>query len=109
MKIYFAVNKDGTEICSNDLINRKIDIVKKWNEISIHLAALNHEYICPTDLYDENSDEYCYWTNESTRYDIDIYDGVSAYNTVIILPQGSIKKICGRELTWKDNYIELDV
>lgn len=104
MKIYFAVNKDGTEICSNDIIHRKIDLVIEWNKITVKRAIINKDPILPSDLFDETTDEYCYWTNESTRYDIDIYDGVSAYNTVTFLPKGSIKKILGYELSWEDNY-----
>lgn len=109
MKTYFAVNKDGTEICSNDIIHRKIDLIKEWNKETLKRAIINKDTVLSSDLYDETTDDYCYWTNESTRYDIDIYDGVSAFNTVTFLPKGAIKNILGYELSWEDNYKIFDL
>lgn len=100
-KLYLAVNFDGTEVCSDCMLSRYSDYIKSWNDID------RHKGIKDSELFDESDNKYKYWTNESSNYNTEIYDGLEAYNTVIYLPKGTIKLITGTTLTWDDMPIEV--
>lgn len=68
--VYLAVNKNGTEIISQELPHRNF-LLKNW-------------YSC--------------------RRSADGRD----YPSHIILPKGTIKKLTGKDMTWKDKYIKYE-
>ena len=65
--------------------------------------AVNKEYAeCIFDNKPERHEYYHYWEDIAyTERDDDFY------NTCIELPQGTIKKLIGRELTWEDEPVEI--
>lgn len=100
--MWVAVDKDGTEVCSNVHLGRYSDYIKAWNKID------RNKGVREEDLFDEADEKYCYWTDESSNYNTEIYDGVECFNTVVYLPQGTIEKLTGKKLTWDDNPIEIE-
>lgn len=66
---WVAVNKDGTEIISQELLKKDF-VSKRW---------FSHR----------------------------IYSDGKYYSAIIQLPNGSINKLIGRNLSWKDEPVEL--
>lgn len=100
--MWLAVNYDGTEVSFNICPGRFSDYIKQWNEIDRAKGVPDSE------LYQENDDKYRYWTDESSNYLTEIYDGIEAYNTCVYLPKGTIKFLTGKTITWDDEPIEIN-
>lgn len=81
-----AVNKDGTEVIGESLVRCKYD---------------KHYWIVPSGYYNLNKEQTSFWAC--------IYDNPDEgfEDIAIELPNGSIKKLIGRELTWDDEPVEL--
>lgn len=69
MKVYFAVNKSGTEIASNTKPER---YETAWLCLSENVAGWDDDYS-------------------------------------VLLPKGTIKKLTGKDLTWNDEPIEMEL
>lgn len=92
MKLYLAVNKDGTEIVSN----------KSMFRAEIGLQSL-------IDKFDTKYEMYRYkcinvWADDYStgHYNVPIFTGT-------ILPEGSVEKITGKKITWNDKPIEIEL
>ena len=89
--VWLAVNQDGQELCSSTRLFRHH---KAINEL-IEKFEYDHYRI-----YLNNDDHWCNNFSEG-------YFTVPRF-TGVILPQGSIKKLIGRELTWNDESVKLE-
>lgn len=76
---YLAVNPDGKEYAFH---NEPTRVICKHNEF------------------------YSYWKDNET-YDYIRGMTTSAYDYSILLPKGTIEKIIGRKLTWKDKPVKM--
>lgn len=90
--IYLAVDKDGTEKISNSLLFRRKGSLGKIKSICWGLMDT---------IYSKNN--YNKWANCWSTIVTDTlpFDGV-------ILPKGTIEKIIGKKLTWKDEQVEIN-
>lgn len=84
---WVAVDKDGTEKISNSVFIRRTGIVSVfWGLIKVFYSKNNRN---------KWANMWC--NNESDALP---FDGVE-------LPKGSIEKLIGRKLTWKDEPVEI--
>ena len=91
---WLAVDKDGKELCSNVRLFRYHEAIKKLIE---QFNYTHHrEYL--------NNDNH--WCDNFCDSFINGYYAFPRF-TGVILPQGSIKKLIGRELTWSDEPVEI--
>lgn len=91
MKIYVGVNSDGTEMVSKQKIKRYID--SKTNDKDV-MAFIDTQ-------------KPPHWMLDYDGIKIGKYDVPT--DRYLTLPQGSIKKMFGLELTWDDNYAEIEL
>ena len=87
---WLAVNQNGQELCSNIRLFRYHESIKEL----IKRFGYNHHRKCLN-----NDDHWC--DNFS-----DGYYAVPRF-TGVVLPQGSIKKLIGKELNWSDEPVEI--
>lgn len=96
---WLAVDKDGTEIISNYILKRNIDI-----------ANLNFiERICSINEEREYKNGIQKWIPfiSATEYHEIAGNGGIKMDKPIAIPNGTIKKLIGRSLTWEDEPVEL--
>ena len=91
MSTFVAINKDGTEIISNGALMRR-----KYNGRRVLSAMWG---MC-TGHYSKNN-----WNKWYNGWSTDENDFLPFYGAT--LPKGSIKKLIGHELTWKDEPVKL--
>lgn len=77
MKIIFAVNNTGEEICCNS------DLYRRDGYWSV-LTKEDEKFWCCEELGDPD-------------------------DIITVLPKGSIKRLTGRELSWEDEPIEVEI
>lgn len=92
MKLYVGVNSDGSEIISKKKLKRFIDYETNKRDV-----------LCYNDLQKQP-----HWMLD--------YDGIQLPKTgdnpidvYLTLPSGSIKKLFGIEMEWKDNFKEVEL
>ena len=91
MKIYFAVNPDGTEVCTNKLMFfRHHETAKEL----IEKFGTGYEHCL------KEEDHWCDSFSEG-YYTVPRFNGV-------YLPKGTIKKLTGKEITWNDEPIKIE-
>ena len=92
MKLYLAVDKDGTEIASNKIMFRAEqalqDLIDKYDS-----SYQMYKYKCENVWADDYSTGY---------YTVPKFTGT-------ILPEGSIEKITGQKITWENNPIIIEL
>ena len=84
MKIFFAVNIDGTEVCSNNNLFR-------YTEALNDLIERNENYR----LYSDRPNVWCN-TYSNGHFSVPKFEGT-------VLPKGTIEKLTGKNLTFNDN------
>lgn len=87
---WLAVDKDGTEKIFNSVPLRR-------NQYSFHIFIYSLLRHLPYTKNQRNK-WAAYWSSDETD---PLPEGA------IILPKGTIKKLIGRDLTWKDDPVEL--
>ena len=104
VKLWLFVNKDGTEMMSNerprrivDWINEHMPVEKKYKSIMTRAEALAH------------AEKYCdTWYTSVSDSDYGMFNGtdLDLWNDIIELPPGFIKHLTGKTITSDDEPIE---
>lgn len=87
---WLAVNKDGSEVCSNNKLFKHHEVTTELIE------AFGKEY----EHFFKEEDQWCDSFSNEYYYTVPKFRGV-------VLPKGTINKLIGRELTWNDEPVEI--
>ena len=92
MKLYIGVNKDGSCIISKQKLKRYIDYSTNIEDV----------------LSFEDMKMGPHWMLDYTGMDIP-KTGDIPIDKYLTLPEGSFKKMFNIDMTWKDNYKEIEI
>ena len=92
MKLYLGVNSDSSEIISKWKLKRYIDYeTNRWDVISY-----------------QDTQQPPHWMIDYEGFDVPKI-GHMPINIYLTLPKGSIKKMFNIDMTWEDNYKEVEL